>query len=94
MVSRLKLKLHRESKKNKTNRNWLPWQRPVRDRETNFLLIMYSRTSTNPQNLAKIDLVDFEIIGLTEVVKNKYKINKKQKQNIMPAVHAFSGRAG
>jgi len=55
---------------------------------------MYSRTSANPQNLAKIDLVDFEIIGLTEIVKNKYKINKKQKQNIMPAVHAFSGRAG
>jgi len=53
---------------------------------------MYSRTSANPQNLAKIDLADFEIIGLTEIVKNKYKINKKQ--NIMPAVHAFSGRAG
>jgi len=33
--------------------------------------------------LAKIDPADFEIIGLTEMVKDK-QINKKQKQNAQP----------
>jgi len=41
-------------------------------------LINYSHSSTNPKNLAKIGLVDFEIIGLTGIVK-------KKKQNMYPA---------
>ena len=62
----------------KTNKDWLPWQRPLmRDRETSFRSIIYSHSSANPENLAKIGQVDFEIIGLTEIVTNK-----KQQQNI------------
>ena len=52
-------------------KNWLPWQRPLRGRKTDFRLIVCSHGSTNPQNLAKIRPVDFEIIGLTLIVKNK-----------------------
>ena len=54
-------------------------ERPLTDRNTNFRLIINSRGSTNPTNLTKIGLVDFEIglIGLTEIVKNVSKIKKK-----------------
>jgi len=49
--------------------------------KNNFRLIIYGHSSTKPENLAlalaKIDPVDFEIIGLTGMVKNKYKIIKK-----------------
>jgi len=38
---------------------------------TNFRFTIYSHSSTNPENLAKIGLVDLEIIGLTAVVINK-----------------------
>jgi len=50
----------------KTNNSWLPWQHPL---ATNVRLIIYSHISTNPTNFVKIALVDFEIIGLTEIVK-------------------------
>jgi len=60
-----------------TNENWLPWQRPLRYRKTNFRLIIYSHRSINPENLAEIGTVDFEISGLTEIVKNK-----KHQQNL------------
>jgi len=52
-------------------------------------LIIYSRSFSDPENLAKIGLVDFEIIGigLTRIVKNK-----KPKQNMQPAVPAFSSQ--
>jgi len=40
------------------------------DRENNFRLITYNHISTKPENLAKIDPVDFEA-GLTGMVKNK-----------------------
>ena len=43
----------------KTDRNWLTWQRPLRDRKTNFSMIIYSHSSTNPENLAKIVPGDF-----------------------------------
>jgi len=46
-------------------------------RKTNFRLIICISISTSPTNLAKIGPVDFEIICLTKIVKNK-----KQKQNI------------
>jgi len=53
---------------------WLPWQcpeeRPLRDRKTNFRLIKYSYSSINSENLAKIGLIDFEVIGLAGIVKN------------------------
>jgi len=46
-------------------------------RKTNFRLIICISISTSHTNLAKIGPVDFEIICLTKIVKNK-----KQKQNI------------
>jgi len=52
----------------------LPQQNPSKDRKTNFTLIIYSHGSTNPEKLAKIGPVDFEIIGLTEIVKTKQHI--------------------
>jgi len=55
----------------KANKNWLPWQRHLRDRKKNFRLIVYSHISTNPEKLAKLDLVDLDIIGLMEILKNK-----------------------
>jgi len=54
----------------KTNKNWLPWQRPLKDRKTNFRLITYSHSSTKSENLAKIGQVALEIIGLTGTAKN------------------------
>jgi len=39
------------------NKNWLPRQRSWTDRKTNFELIIYSHSSTNPADLAKIGLV-------------------------------------
>jgi len=53
----------------KANKKWLPWQRPVRDLKFNLLLIIYSHSSTNPVNLAKIGPVDVEIIGLQGIFK-------------------------
>ena len=38
----------------KANKNWLLWQRPLKDQKTNFRLIIYSYSSTDPENLAKI----------------------------------------
>jgi len=56
----------------KANKYWLSRQRPLSDLKTilrYFRLIMYSHSSANPGNLAKIGPVDVEIIGLTETVK-------------------------
>jgi len=36
-------------------------QRPFRNRETNFCSIIYSVSSTDPENSAKIGPVDFEV---------------------------------
>jgi len=47
---------------------------PLRDRKTNFRLITRSHSSINQENFVKIGPVDFDIIGLTGIVKNK--INK------------------
>jgi len=71
-ICRMSPKLNRQ--------NSLPWQRPFRDRKIYFRRIIYS--STNPENLAKTGLVDFEITGLTKIVKDK--IIKKQKQKTSP----------
>jgi len=38
---------------------------PLKDQKTNFKLIIYSHSSTNPANLANIGLVDCEVIGVT-----------------------------
>ena len=51
--------------------NRLPWLRRLRDRKNNFTLIVCNHSCTNAENLAKIGPVDFEIIGLTGIVKNK-----------------------
>jgi len=63
----------------KPNKNWLPRQRPLRDRKTNFRSFIYSQSSTNPADRVKIGPVNVDIIGLTEIVKNK-----KQRQNLSP----------
>jgi len=50
----------------------------LEDRKTNFRLITYSGSPTNPENLAKFGSVDFEITGPTEITKiyTVYIINK------------------
>jgi len=63
----------------KANKNWLPQQRPMTDRKTNFRLTIYSHSSTNPEILAKIGPLPFEINGLTGIVKNKYKIRNRSR---------------
>jgi len=68
-------------------------QRPLTDRKTNFGLIIYSHNPNNPENLAKIGPVDFEIIGLTGIDKTR-QINKKQKQNMKHGVPPYSSQAG
>jgi len=60
-------------------------QRPFRNRETNFCSIIYSVSSTDPENSAKIGPIDFEVC--------QESLKKKQKLNIQPAVPAFSSRA-
>ena len=50
-------------------RNWLPRQRPSRDRKGNFRSFMYSHISTVSANSVKISTVDVEIICLTEITK-------------------------
>jgi len=44
-----------------------------------FRLIIYSHSSTKPEHLAKIGPIDFEIIGLTAIVNNKYKITNRSR---------------
>jgi len=74
----------------KTDKMWLPWQRPLMDRKIYFRLIIYSRSSTDPENLATIGPVDFEIIGLMGITK---KVNKKTKAEHSPrACFQRSGR--
>jgi len=51
--------------------NWLPRQRPLRNRKTYFGSFVYGQSYTNPANLVKIGLVDVEIIGLMEIVKKE-----------------------
>jgi len=62
--------------------NWLPRQRPLRDRKPNFKSFIHSHGSTNPANLVKIVPVDVEMIGLTKSLKIKSKIKMKRRQNI------------
>jgi len=50
--------------------------------KTDFSLIIYSPSSTNPENLVKISLVDCETTGLTGILKIIF-FKKKQKQNIL-----------
>jgi len=53
------------------------WQRLLKDRKTNYRLIVYSHSSTNTANLAKIDAVDGEIIGLTEILERETEVEHK-----------------
>jgi len=48
--------------------NWLPRQRPLRDRKK-FRSFICGQSSTNRANFVKIGLEDVEIIGLTEITK-------------------------
>jgi len=53
------------------SQNWLPYQRLLTDRKTDFGSFFYSRNSTKSANLANTDPADVEIIGLAEIVKSK-----------------------
>ena len=53
----------------KAHNSWLPRQRPLRDRNTNFWLVIYNKSSINHVNLATIGPTDDEITGVTEIVK-------------------------
>ena len=55
----------------------LPRQRPLRAQKTNSRLIIYSHSSTDPKNLAKIGRVEFKITGLTEIVKKETEAERK-----------------
>jgi len=50
----------------KTNKNWLPRQRTLRDRKTNTAIVL-----PTTKKLAKIGPLDFEMVGLTGVVKQQ-----------------------
>jgi len=62
----------------------------MRDRKKlNFRSIIHSHSSTNPKNLAKIGPVDFEIIGLTVIVKKQ-----ETKAEHIARKPAFNSRVG
>jgi len=46
----------------------------LKDRKTNYRLIVYSHSSTNTANVAKIDAGDGEIIGLTEILERETEV--------------------
>jgi len=55
--------------------------------KTNFRSFIYSHSSTNPANLAKIGPVGVEIMGLTESLKdkkNKYETKLEHKPKAQP----------
>ena len=54
-------------------------ERPMCNRKTNLRSFIDSHSSNNHEILAKIGLVDVEIIGLIEIVKNKYETTAEQK---------------
>jgi len=58
----------------------------LRDRKTNFRSFIYSHTSANAANLARIGPVDVQIIGLTESlkIKNNYKTKAEHKPAFGP----------
>jgi len=58
-------------------RKWLTWQRLLSGRK--------DCSTTNHENLATIGLVDFEIIGLTEIVKANIKFTKTAAEHISRA---------
>jgi len=51
------------------------------DRETNTTSNIYSRLSTNPENLVKIGQADSEISLLQAIVKNMKMMKKKESNN-------------
>ena len=58
----------------KNNKKRLPWLRRLRNRKTNFISIIHSLNFAKfyqPWKLAEIGHVNFVIIGLTGIVKNK-----------------------
>ena len=59
----------------KTNKISLPWPLASRDRKT----ISDWSSTAKPEHLAKIGPIDFEIIGLTAIVNNKYKITNRSR---------------
>jgi len=70
---------------NKTSKNWLPRQRPLRDRNIDNRPFIGSHSSTNPANLVKIGPVDVEIVSLTEIGKNKYE-TRAEWSGVRPSV--------
>ena len=70
---------------NKTSKNWLPRQRPLRDRNIDNRPFIGSHSSTNSANLVKIGPVDVEIVSLTEIGKNKYE-TRAEWSGVRPSV--------
>jgi len=54
---------------------------------------IYSRSSTNPENLAKIDPADVDMIGLTEIVKNRYETKAEHKPDAEHSSSCLQGPA-
>jgi len=54
---------------------------------------IYSRSSTNPENLAKIDPADVDMIGLREIVKNRYETKAEHKPDAEHSSSCLQGPA-
>jgi len=67
-------------------RKWLSWQRLLSGRK--------DCSTTNHENLATIGLVDFEIIGLTEIVKANIKFTKTAAEHIARATQTCFQQPG
>jgi len=71
----------------KANKNWLSYQCPYKDGKTIFRLAIFSHSSTNSENLTKIDLVGFEI------QRNWFDRNRKNKKQTAEHKPKAAGRA-
>ena len=65
---------------------------PLRDREINYRLIIYSHSSTQPENLVKLghDPVDIQIFVLAEIVKTNEK-NETEAEHIARRLLSAAG---
>jgi len=62
LANRTRTQFYGPIESDKTNKNLLPRQHPLRNKKTNFRSFIYSRSSTNPANLVKAGPVDVDII--------------------------------
>jgi len=55
-----------------TTNKYVSTAKSLGDQKTNFRSIIYKHISARAENMAKIGTADFEIIGLTGIIKNKF----------------------